>query len=106
LGYQGKLFLFINLSSDANKSETIAHLKKMRNIIVITELIGPYDLLAIAPVRDLKNIHMLVKKARKAPGVQQIKIACSNNTQFPIGRNFGTILSKKTEDDWDSKQIG
>jgi Lrp/AsnC family transcriptional regulator, regulator for asnA, asnC and gidA len=96
LGYQGKAFLFITVGSDAKRSETISYLKTIRNIIVVTELIGPYDLLAIAPVRDLKNIQILVKETRKAPGVQQIKLACVNNTDFPIGKNYSTILSEKS----------
>jgi Lrp/AsnC family transcriptional regulator for asnA, asnC and gidA len=97
LGYQGKAFLFITVGPDTKRSETIAYLKTIKNIIVITELIGPYEILAIAPITDLKSIQTLVKEARKAPNIWQIKIACVNNTDFPIGPNFGTILSKKAD---------
>jgi Lrp/AsnC family transcriptional regulator, regulator for asnA, asnC and gidA len=96
LGYQGKAFLLITVSPNGNKSETISYLKKMRNVIVVTELIGPYDILAIAPITDLNSIQTLVKEARKAPYLQRIEIACVDDIHFPVNPNFGTILSQKS----------
>jgi len=95
IGYQGKAFLLINTSPNGNKSDIISLLKKIRNIIVVTETLGPYDLLAIAPITDLESIQMLLKNARKIPDVQNIQIACSADVNFPIGQNFGKILSEK-----------
>ncbi len=97
IGYQGKAFLFITVGPNAIRSETISYLKTVKNIIVVTELIGPYEILAIAPISDLKSIQNLVKEARRAPNIWQIKIACINNADFPIGPNFGKLLSKKAE---------
>ena len=95
IGYQGKAFLLITTSPNGNKSEIMSLLKKIRNIIVVAETLGPYDLLAIAPITDLESIQMLLKDARKIPGVQNIQIACSADVSFPIGQNFGKILSEK-----------
>jgi Lrp/AsnC family transcriptional regulator for asnA, asnC and gidA len=96
LGYQGKAFLLITVSPNGNKSETISYLKKMRNVIVVTELIGPYDILAIVPITDLSSIQTLVKEARKAPYLQRVEIACIDDIHFPVSPNFGTILSQKS----------
>ena len=96
LGYQGKAFLLITISPNANKSETISYLKKIRNIIVVTELIGPHDILAIAPITDLNSVQALVKEARKAPYLQRIRIACIDDTYFPVSPNFDAILSQKS----------
>jgi Lrp/AsnC family transcriptional regulator for asnA, asnC and gidA len=96
LGYQGKAFLLITVSPNGNKSETISYLKKMRNVIVVTELIGPYDILAIVPITDLSSIQTLVKEARKAPYLQRVEIACIDDIHFPVSQNFGTILSQKS----------
>jgi DNA-binding Lrp family transcriptional regulator len=95
IGYQGKAFLLITTSPNGNKSDIISLLKKIRNVIVVTETIGPYDILAIAPITDLESIQMLLKEARKIPDVQNIQIACSADVNFPIGRNFRKILSEK-----------
>ena len=77
LGYQGKAFLFMTVGPDANKSETISYLKNIKNVIVVSELIGPYEILAIAPITDLKSIQTLVKEARKAPNIQLVRVALS-----------------------------
>ena len=95
IGYQGKAFLLITTLPNGNKSEIISLLEKIRNIIVVAEILGPYDILAIAPITDLESIQILLKDARKIPGVQNIQIACSADINFPIGQNFGKILSEK-----------
>ncbi len=95
LGYQGKAFLLMTLAPNANRSETIEYLKRVRNVIVVTELIGPYDILAIAPIRDLYSIQELVKEARNAPHLEKVDIACIDDIHFPVSPNFGTILREK-----------
>lgn len=97
LGYQGKAFLLITVTPNGNKAETIAYLKSIRNIMVITETIGPYDILAIAPVTDLNSIQALVSEARKAPFLQRIEMACVDDIHFPVSPNFGTVLSQKSK---------
>ncbi len=97
LGYQGKAFLFITVGPNANKSETISYLKTIKNVIVVSELIGPYEILAIAPIIDLKSIQTLIKEVRKAPCIQQVRAAFINDTYFPINPNFNALLSKKSK---------
>ena len=96
LGYQGKALLLITVSPNANKSETIDYLKTIRNVIVVTEIIGPYDILAIAPVTDVNSVKVLVSESRKAPYLQRVELACIDDVNFPIGPNFGAILSQKS----------
>ena len=95
LGYQGKAFLLITVAPNSNKSETIEHIKSICNVMVVTEIMGPYDILAIAPITDLSSIQKLVTEARNAPNLQRVEIACINDVSFPIGSNFGVVLSQK-----------
>lgn len=97
LGYQGKAVLLITLVPNSNKQETIQYLTKIRNVMVVTETMGPFDIMAIAPVTDLKSIRALVAEARKAPHVQRVKLTCNSDVSFPIGINFSMVLSKKSE---------
>lgn len=96
LGYQGKAFLYITLAPNTNRKETAKYLLTVSNIIVVSELIGPFDILAIAPISDLDSVRTVVNQARKAPNVERVQIACINDTQFPVNPNFGKILSLKT----------
>jgi Lrp/AsnC family transcriptional regulator, regulator for asnA, asnC and gidA len=95
LGYQGKAFLLITVEPNSNKTDTINCLTKLRNVIVVTEIIGPYDILAIAPISDLNSIQELVLEVRKAPNLERIEIACIDDIHFPVSPNLGTILSEK-----------
>jgi Lrp/AsnC family transcriptional regulator for asnA, asnC and gidA len=97
LGYQGKVFLLITNRPDQAKSVTIEALKKIRNIIVVSEIIGPFDILAIAPIIDLNSIKTLVYEVKKIPSVQRVKINCLNNTMFPVNPTFGKILSQLSQ---------
>ena len=97
LGYQGKAFLLITVTPNSKKTETIAYLKTIKNVLVVTEVIGPYDLLAIAPIADLKSIQTLIKEARKAPNIQRVEFACINDVHFPVSPNFGPVLHAKSQ---------
>ncbi|HSV50414.1 MAG TPA: Lrp/AsnC family transcriptional regulator [Candidatus Acidoferrales bacterium] len=97
LGYQGKATLLITLVPNSNRKETIEYVRNIRNVMVVTETMGPFDIMAIAPVTDLKSIRALVAEARKAPRVQRVKLACNSDVSFPIGVNFSEVLSKKSE---------
>ena len=95
LGYQGKAFLMITNSPSHDKSVTIASLMKIKNVMVISEIIGPFDILAIAPVMDLNSIRALADEVRKLPSVQRVEITCISDTAFPINAGFGKALSQK-----------
>ncbi len=104
LGYQGKAFLLITVAPNSNKTDTIEYLKKVVNVIVVTEVIGPCDLLAIAPVTDLKSIQVLIQEAKKAPNIQRIEFACLNNVDFPVCQSYGSVLNKKSQSLADPKE--
>ncbi len=95
LGYQGKVFLMITNSPGHDKSGTIAALMKIKNVMIITEIIGTFDILAIAPVTDLNSIRMLADEARKLSSVQRVEITCISDTAFPVSSSFGRLLSQE-----------
>jgi DNA-binding Lrp family transcriptional regulator len=98
LGYQGKVFLLITNAPNETKKATIDALKKMRNIISISEIIGPFDIIAIAPIIDFNSIKELVSTVKKIPSVQRVNIACVNETMFPLSATFGKILSQSSRE--------
>jgi DNA-binding Lrp family transcriptional regulator len=96
LGYEGKVFLLVTVKPNSNRAETIEHLKKLHNVMTVTELMGQYDIMAIAPVTDLNSVKALVLEARDAPHVQRVELACIDDVSFPIGANFGAVLGQKS----------
>ncbi len=97
MGYQGKTFLLITLTPNSNKSETIEYLKTIQNVLIVTQTIGPYDLMAMAPITDLKSVQTLLEEARKAPNIQRVEFSCVNNLDFPVSSNYRTMLSEKSQ---------
>jgi Lrp/AsnC family transcriptional regulator for asnA, asnC and gidA len=98
LCYQGKAYLLITNAPNASKAKTIEALQKMKGIILISEIIGPIDILAIAPVTDLNSIKNLVSEIKKLPSVQKVEISCTGNTIFPVSQTYGEFMSQKCID--------
>lgn len=96
LGYEGKILLLVSVQPNSNRLETIEHIKNMRNVMVVTEIMGHYDIMAIALVTDLYSVKSLVTQARKAPHIQRVELACTEDVSFPIGANFGAVLGQKS----------
>ena len=97
LGYQGKANLLITVTPNSNRAETIAYLKTIKNVIVVSEINGPYDILAIAPIIDYKSIQSLLEQAKKAPHLQRVELACIADASFPVSQNFNKVLSEKSQ---------
>lgn len=96
LGYQGKVSLLITNVPNQPKQATIKALKKIQNIIVISEILGPYDIIAVAPVTDFKNMKTLLNQVKQIPSVQRVNISFVSDTTFPISPTYGTILGRSS----------
>jgi DNA-binding Lrp family transcriptional regulator len=92
LGYQGKVFLMIKNAPNHDKSKTINALKKIRNIFIISEIIGDFEIIAIAPVKDLNGLKTLVNRIKKLPSVNQVEVTLINDTVFPVNTRFGELF--------------
>ena len=98
LGYQGKTFLLINLMPNADKSRTVAFIKKIKNVFWVMEIIGPCDFMAMAPITDLAGIQELLAEVKRAPNIQKVEFYCINDTYFPIGPKFDEALNRRCLD--------
>ena len=57
LGYKGKAYLLIKLVEGKTRNEAVAALKKIKNVFLITEVMGgDCDVLALAAIRDYQSI--------------------------------------------------
>jgi DNA-binding Lrp family transcriptional regulator len=96
LGYQGKAYLMITNAANHDKTETIEALKKMQNVFTIVEIIaGDIDVLALAAVKDFNSIVTLVNEVRKLPSVDNVEVTFTNDTTFPVGKEFNAVFRTK-----------
>ncbi len=92
IGYQGKVFLLITNAPNHDKSKTIAILKKMRNVFIASEIIGDFEIIGIASVKDLNSLKELVNEIKKEPSVNRVEFAVINDTAFPVNSRFGGLF--------------
>ncbi len=92
LGYQGKAYVMITTGRGNNKEGQINALMRMKDVFLVTEVTGDYDLLAIAAVRDFRNTVELVNKVKRLPNVCQVEVAFTMETEFPVGKDIKMIL--------------
>jgi DNA-binding Lrp family transcriptional regulator len=98
LGYQGEVLLLITNMPNQTKEATIKELKKSENILFIGETLGPYDIIAFAPVTDFNDMKHLIDKIKKMPSVQRVNICFANQTAYPISPNYGKSLCKSSNE--------
>lgn len=98
IGYQGKVFLLITINPEKSKTEAIAGLEKMRNVISTSELVGEFDLIAVGVITDYESIKRMVNQVKALPGVLRVQVTFINDTAFPLNASSGKILSQRSRE--------
>ena len=93
LGYQGEAYLQITNAPGYDKAATTNALKRIPNIFLITEIIGNYDVMAIAAVKDYPSIISMVNTIRQLPSVEKAEVDFVTDTQFPATTKFNEQLT-------------
>lgn len=93
LGYQGEAYLQITNAPGYDKATTIEGLKGIPNIFLITEIIGDFDVMAIAAVKDYKSIVKMVNTIKQMPSVEKVETDFVTETQFPATTKFTEQLT-------------
>ena len=96
IGYQGKAYLTITNAPGQSKEKTIEALKKMPNMFLITDIIGEFDVLVIAAVRNFTSIMDDVNTIRKLPSVEQVEVTFVKDTMFPGPKEFNELFPPET----------
>lgn len=96
VGYNGLVFLMIASKDIAG---TVAHLKKMRNIICVAKTTGDSDILAIAVSKDISGLLGLVEGVKILPNVERVEIFLRTlDAPFPtsmITHGMALLLRRK-----------
>jgi Lrp/AsnC family transcriptional regulator for asnA, asnC and gidA len=92
LGYEGEATIRITNAPGYDKATTIEALKGIPNIFIITEIIGDFDIMAIAAVKDYPSIVNMVNTIRQLPSVEKAEADFVTETQFPATTEFNRQL--------------
>jgi Lrp/AsnC family transcriptional regulator for asnA, asnC and gidA len=97
VGYQGTAYLLITEKPEYDKTETIKALEQMQNIFLVAEIVGEFDILAMAPFKDFNNVINLVNEIRMFPGISQVEISLTSDTSFPITKYYSKMQLSETD---------
>jgi DNA-binding Lrp family transcriptional regulator len=93
LGYQGEAYLQISNVPGYDKATTIDELKRIPNIFLITEIMGDFDILAVAAVKDYQRIVNMVATIKRLPSVEKVETDFVTETRFPATTKFTEQLT-------------
>ena len=95
IGYEGKATFFIRNSSKHKTSATRDAVSKLENVFIVTEVVGDFDVIAIAIIKNLEDAMNIKNEIRKLPSVNQVEIAFDLDTSFPLTEGFGKVFHYK-----------
>lgn len=74
LGYNAHAFVLIKVTNKSNLQEIYNQLLNMPNMLMVTRLIGSYDLSLIFTLRDFQELFTLKEELRKIQGIEDTKL--------------------------------
>lgn len=95
IGYHGKAYLMITNAPNQDKAITINALDKMKNMFLLAEIVGDFDLIAIAMIKSIRDVISLVVAIRKLKSVSRVEVALVSETAFPVTESFGKVLQEE-----------
>jgi DNA-binding Lrp family transcriptional regulator len=95
IGFQGKAYLMITNAPNQDKALTIEALDRMENVFLVSEIVGDFDLIAVAMVRAVRDVIDLVGAIRRLPSVGRVEVALVGDTAFPVTESSGRVLQEE-----------
>ena len=91
IGYEGKAYLMITNAPNHDANMTIKALNQMQDIVLVSEIVGDFDVLAIGLLRSVKGFAKLLQDVKALPSVGCIDFAIVTDTQFPVDKSYDSI---------------
>ena len=91
IGFQGKAFLLTNGSKSYESEIAIKLITQIPNVFLISEIVGPYDLLIMIVFRSATEIQEIVNKIRAIDAIENVDVVLILDTDFPIKRERSIV---------------
>ena len=82
LGDEGTVFLMLSCAREANKATVMENLEKIPDLYLIVELMGDYDFLAWARLKNMKQLAQLVVEIRQNAEIDRMETLLLTQTYF------------------------
>ena len=91
IGFNGKAFLSIKLSKDCDLKKVVEALQLMKNLFLVVEVVGTYDLFAMVVFRDITEIMKIVNDIKTSPCVEKVEISLTDESYYPFRKEYTEI---------------
>jgi DNA-binding Lrp family transcriptional regulator len=91
LGFSGKVFLLIKGSINFDSKVVTEKVSRLPNVFLTSEMVGSFDVLAMALVKSVANIKDLINIIDKMPGVKEVEFTLTTDTTFPVTKHYANI---------------
>jgi DNA-binding Lrp family transcriptional regulator len=91
IGYQGKAFLFIKSNKDYDEKIIIEKICNISNIFLVVEIVGAFDVLAMAVFKNLPNLKEIIDSTEALTGVEKVEFSITENALFPFKEEYCDI---------------
>lgn len=88
-GYQTSVFLFIKGKPNCSRKETVDHLKKIPNIVTISEVTGNFDFYASGLAHDLEDFYELIENINKIPLITHVEFTLTKELSLVHSQKIG-----------------
>ena len=91
VGFSGKVFLLIKGSIDFKSLTVTEKVSKLPNVFLTSEMVGSFDILAMALVKSAADVKDLINKTATMPGVKEVDFTLTTDTTFPVTEHYANI---------------
>ena len=91
IGHQGKAFLLVTNNDVDNTETTLKALSTVPNVFLVSEIIGAFDLLAMAAFKDLSEIKEIINNIRAFPSVKKVEVVLTTDTLYPVKEEYNDM---------------
>ena len=98
IGFKGKAFLFITTSKDYDVKKVVETLHQMKNLFIIVEIVGNFDMLVMVVFRDITEIMKIVNEIKAAPCIEKVELSLTNESFYPFREEYTELDLLETKE--------
>ena len=88
IGFKGKAFLLVKTSKNYDFKNLVVTIKEIPNIFLISSMIGQFDILVMALVKNIEDVIKIVNQLKEIPGISEVNWVFTTDKQFPYTNEY------------------
>lgn len=91
IGFKGKAFLLAKTNKNYDFKSMVVTIKKIPNIFLICSMIGQFDLLIMALIKNTEDVIKIVNQIKEIPSISEVDWVFTTDKQFPYKNDYANV---------------